>query len=146
MLRRKLQELAKLQLPGLMPRVSFPDDGRLRSTPLRRRAVRRHFFAVQEGSAAEAAWSPEELALFVPVSASTGPLNDLLASTASAVCMEGLVRALNPDIKCASLLDFLRSRTYGVGEVRLPHTAARRPAFVVRGRLFKGDTFFACFH
>ena len=42
-LRRKLQELAKVQLPGLMPRVSFPDDGGLRLTPLRRRAVRCNF-------------------------------------------------------------------------------------------------------
>ena len=130
-----------------MPRVSFPDDGRLRLTPLRRRAVRCHFFEVQGDSAAEAAWSPEELALIVPVSASTGPLNDLLAEHRVG-CVEGLVRALNPDIKCASLLDFLRSRAcaYGVGEVRLPHTAAPRPAFVVCGRLLKGDTFFACFH
>ena len=42
-LRRGLRELAGLQLPGLMPRVSFPDDGGLRLTPLRRRAVRCNF-------------------------------------------------------------------------------------------------------
>ena len=77
-LRRKLQELAKLQLPGLTPCISFPDDGRLRLTPLRRRAVRCHFFEVQEDSAAEAAWSPEELALIVPVSATPLELGALI--------------------------------------------------------------------
>ncbi|CAE7183214.1 unnamed protein product, partial [Symbiodinium pilosum] len=100
---RKLVELAKLQLPGLLPRRNFPDDGRQRLTPLRRRPVHRRCFEVQQDSAVEAAWSPEELALTFPVSASTGGLNNLAQHRVGYI--EGLLRVLNPDVQCLSRVD-----------------------------------------